>query len=219
MSYEEFQNCPYCSHYLNEYPKPSTCPSCHRPFPTTSVDLSGITSAIQAQADSAAKMLAALTYAHALPLTSLLETWWEKLSSSGKGDFAKALIERMKYLVKQGIVDDQLGPIVKSRFNNDVLVERVKKLVENGGGDDPITEAVARAVADQLGRDRERVIAEACQETIRKIARERSMDAREVIEAAVRDHMPDIEELTRRITGEIADEIAQDVRKRLRKSD
>jgi uncharacterized protein Yka (UPF0111/DUF47 family) len=54
-------------------------------------------------------------------------------------------------------------------------------------------------------------------EAIAAIAREQMMGHREVIESAVRDRMPDIEEMTKRIVEEVADETAREVRNRMRR--
>jgi hypothetical protein len=54
---------------------------------------------------------------------------------------------------------------------------------------------------------------------VREIARECVMNQREVLEAAVRDRMPQLEEMTRDIVKGVADDMAQEVRDRMRRSD
>jgi ribosomal protein S7 len=164
-------------------------------------------------------MLSALTQAHALPVVSLLESWWGNLNTKNKDQFVEALLRRVLQLVEGGSLDTQLDELVSQHFDNDVLTKRLKKLVESGGGDDALTEAVSRIVGRELERDRKRLVADQVMDCVREIARVCVMNQHEVLEAAVRDRMPQLEEMTRDIVKGVADDMAQEVRDRMRRSD
>ena len=77
---------------------------------------------------------------------------------------------------------------------------------------------MGRLVKDEIERiGAHRGVADGMKEAIVAIAREQMMGHREVIESAVRDRMPDIEEMTKKIVEEVADETAREVRNRMRR--
>jgi hypothetical protein len=213
----EFTYCPFCGARLN-YDK--TCPSCARTVPTSAANtdaLHGISHAINAQADLATNMLSAILSAHSLPLVSLLENWWGKLNETDKGEFVKALLFRCLRLIQTGAIDDHLKPIV-NRLAEDH--DRIKALGEQIPDDwqEPLTDAIRRLVQAEIERTgSHRGVTEGMKEAIVSIAREQTMSHREVIESAVRERMPDIEEMTKKIVEEVADETAREVRSRMRR--
>jgi len=216
---DRYTHCPYCGNYLHNYNGNNHCNNCDKDVAPVTIDVGDVSAAIYAQADSASKMLAALVHTQALPVVTLLEGWWTKLDSRHQQGFVTALLYRVLTLLHNGFLDSQLKPIVTEHFTPEVLAERVKKLVENEEDADAVSACVARHVSQQLDKSgHSRVITDALQDTIREIARQRSMDQREVIEAAVRDRMPDIEEMTKRIVEEVADDAAREVRSRMRRN-
>jgi uroporphyrinogen-III decarboxylase len=215
----DFSHCPYCGAYLN-YSDNSSCQSCNRIIPTASANtdaLHRISSAIDTQADLTANVLTALFSAHSLPLVSLLESWWGKLNETGKNEFAKALMRRCLQLIQDGAIDQQLKFLVDQLAEDQ---ERIKALGDQipGNWEKPLTDAVGRLVQSEIERNgAHRGVADGMKEAIVNIAREQMMGRREVIESAVRDRMPDIEEMTKKIVEEVADETAREVRSRMRR--
>jgi hypothetical protein len=216
----DFSHCPYCGTYLN-YGNDS-CPACSRIIPSASANtdaLHSISRAIDTQAGLATNMLAALFSAQSLPLVSLLESWWSKLSETDKSAFAKALLQRCLQLIHDGAIDQQLKPLVDALAEDQ---ERIKAIGDQipEGWQKPLTDAVGRLVKDEIERNgAHRGVADGMKQAIVNIAREQMMGHREVIESAVRDRMPDIEEMTKKIVKEVAEETAREVRNRMRRGD
>jgi hypothetical protein len=214
----DFSHCPYCGVYINY--GTDSCSSCGRIIPSASANtdaLHGISRAIDTQAGLATNMLTALFSAHSMPLVSLLEAWWNKLNEADKKAFAKALLQRCLQLISDGVVDQQLKPLVDSLAEDQ---ERIKALGDQipNNWEKPLTDAVGRLVKDEIERNgAHRGVADGMKQAIVDIAREQMMGHREVIEAAVRDRMPDIEEMTKKIVKEVADETAREVRNRMRR--
>lgn len=212
------QNCPICNNYLGGGTYCSRCCKDVSGGLVKQVELDGVTAAIRAQADSAANMLAALTYAHALPLTSLLQSWWEKLPVAEMDAFVKALAKRCCELIENGILDDELKRRIREVMKPDVVAAHVKKTIESQG--DPHIMAIAAKLLDEGTRDGygrqsdfHGYIVKGIGEAVQQVAREHSMGSREVIEAAVRDAMPSIEEMTKKVVSDVANDMAANVRK------
>lgn len=215
----DFTHCPYCGTYLN-YDNNSSCPSCTRLIPTASANtdaLHSVSTAVNTQADLTASMLAALFSAHSLPLVSLLEDWWNKLNEAGKTQFAKTLMLRCLRLIQDGAIDDQLKGIVDRLANDEERIKAISDQIPNDW-EKPLTDAVGRLVTDELERKgTHQTVTMGMEKAIVNIAREQMMGHREVIESAVRDRMPDIEDMTKKIVAEVAEETAREVRNRMRR--
>ena len=215
----DFSHCPYCGVYLN-YRDPSRCSSCNRIIPTAAANtdaLHGISRAIDTHSDLAMNMLTALFSAHSLPLVSLLETWWNRLPEANKKAFANRLLQRCLEIVREGAIDEQLKSIVERLAQDE---ERIKALSDQIPDDwqKPLTDAVGRLVEKAIEKNGTyHGVNDGMKEAIATIAREQMMGHREVIEAAVRERMPDIEDMTKRIVEEVADETAREVRARMRR--
>ena len=225
MSNDEFRYCPFCARqFYGTAFEGTSCPSCHKELPgkgstRVHVNIAGLSPAVNAQAGAAASMLTALAQAQALPLVSLLESWWENLTETDKNEFVKALLARAMYMVRHGTIDGPLGEAVLERFDNAALAKRLEQFIEKGEADDELSRAVARIVSGRLDESRSHLIYDEMKDTVRKIASACVMNEREVIESAVRDKMPEIEEMTREIVQGIAADMADEVRARMRRKD
>ncbi len=233
MSNDIVQNCPYCGGYLgyNSSSVPDNCNSCGRSLgllknlPSIGGviqdgELKDISTAIYAQADTAARMLAALTHAHSLPLISLLESWWSKLNEADKNDFVKTLIIRAMTILYRGDLDHHIAQVVGNAVNwgdANKFRERLDALDKGNA----LAEAVAARIANGLDDSKFEMNAEIKEVVVahvRELAQHNLRDQREVVEAAVRDRMPDIKELTERVVREVTDDAAQEIRDRMKRS-
>ena len=219
MATEPHSNCPYCGTYTYGNDK---CGACGKPCLPVSIDVGEVSAAIFAQAKSTSEMLSALVSAHALPLVSLLEGWWNSLSAKHQSDFVTALTHRALIKIQNGFLDRQLEKVIEECLTPDVLKNKVNKLFEeeDSKSNEVLSESIASVIGQDLKDDREQrgIVYTELAKVIREIAKKHSMDQREVIESAVRDRMPDIEKMTKRIVEEIADDAAREVRERMRKS-
>ena len=227
-----FSNCPYCGVYLgySDTP-PANCTSCGKSLDIlTDVsvvggiikdgELSDISTAIYAQADTATRMVVALASAQALPLISLLESWWGKLSETDRDSFVKALLVRAVSILCRGDLDPHIARIVGDAINwgdANKFRERLEALDQGNA----LAEAVAGRIAnclDQANFELKGEIKAAVSAHVREVTERHMHDQREVIEAAVRDRMPDIEKLTERVVREVTNDTAKEIRERMQRS-
>jgi hypothetical protein len=229
-----FQNCPFCGGYLNCYDDvpPDECNSCHKSLALLKNipvvggvigdgDLRDISSAIYAQADSATRMVAALVSAQALPLVSLLESWWDKLNETDRNSFVKALLVRAITILCRGDLDHHIATVAGDAINwgdANKFRERLDALDKGNA----LAEAVAGRIAKGLDDEKFEMnaeIKEVVAAHVRALTESHMRDQREVVEAAVRDRMPDIEKLTERVVREVTEDATKEIRERMQRND
>lgn len=230
---EDFTHCPFCgmSRYTDHTGKyPDDCASCYKRVPTPQNiggvikdgELRDISGAIYAQSESATRMLAALVSAQALPLVSLLEKWWTTLIEKDRETFVKALLARVIRLVGLGDFDSQVLTFFQNQINW-FDPELFKNQLRTFNGSNKFAEVIVERLGEKLLSDDEYKLTETMKVTVieyvTEITNRHMADHKEVIEAAVRDRMPDIEKLTERVVREVADDAAKDIRDRMRRSD
>lgn len=79
--------------------------------------------AMQAQVSAALQMLQSLAHGAALPLVTLLTTWWDQLDDERKKVFLDGLVERAVRVVANGYLDKELGEALGNYFHSASFAE------------------------------------------------------------------------------------------------
>lgn len=211
----------YCSNCGNSVMNTNGKCQCCGSTNNLTYNLDGIEAAVKAQANSAASMISALVFAQALPLTSLLREWWEKLPVAETEAFTRALSKNIIGIIEKGAFDE----LIRTRLMSNVLSpekvsERIKEMLATPEGGLALVDVVAKVIEENFRNHAfTEKLKEGIGDAIREVSRAHTMNHRELIEAAVVAHMPNIEEMTKRIVTDVANDMSNDIRNRMRRDE
>lgn len=188
---------------------------CHCGYKAEVANMRDLSAAARVQSKLLMDMLQAVNSASMLPLTHYLSIWWEQLKPVSQKEVGQALLTRALEMIKAGMLNDE----IKSNVRYASFDKLISGSVE---GSKVFAAAVAASFGELLTEKNQYelndAVKTAVQEAVKAEAEKQTRDQREVIEAAVRDRMPSIEKLSQQIVSEVAEDMAAEVRSRMKRS-
>lgn len=204
------------------------CVHCHEPIqvegapcPRCNLAAPALPPAEQLQVQMATGMLRSLAYANAIPVVALVRSWWEAIAERRREAIAEQLIDRIGRELSHSKDIQRDVHYALDRQLVGRIVDRFKKLLESEDIpllDELFRSAVGAEVRRFLENDRchelvERAVERSIAKCFEEVAREETMNAREVVVAAVRKQLGDPERYTRDLVDRVTKSVLDDMRR------